>query len=126
MSRLVEEFEGRFVLILIATYKGDITETPGFNEKLAPFVVVTRYRLFHGEVAERCYLQVSQGTKLTDPEHVIITCFGLVESEVTSAVDEFLRTTGIEERNVPRSLLAVRMTLAKTMFNAGALPGWLR
>ena len=87
---------------------------------------ISRYRLFHGEIGERCYLQISQGKGSTNPRKVIITCFGLERDKVISAIDVFLDKTGIEERDVSHEELTTFLETAKMLLRAGVLPEWLR
>lgn len=123
-SRLVEK-AGRLVLLaLIGKYSGDITQTPGFEEKLKKLAETPLYRLFHGVVGG-CYIQLSQGKEITDPEKIIITCFGNEESQISSTIDNFLGETGIQEVSVPDELQEV-MARAKKLAAVGVTPEWMR
>lgn len=124
-TRLVEKM-GELVLVgLIGKHKGDIAETPGFKKgNLTKLAEVPRYRLFHGEISG-CYLMISQGKEIVDPEKIIITCFGKEEKQINQTLDNFLKETNIQEVNATEELRA-NLEKAKLLDALGVLPEWLR
>ena len=126
MSRVVERV-GRLVLVaLFGKYNGNIAEAPGIKGRLAKLAQIPRYQLFHGEISEKYYIMVSQGTEITNPRRVIITCFGREESEVNQLIYRFLNETGIQEVDIPQRKLRAFVQKVKKLAAEGMVPEWMR
>lgn len=126
MSRVTEK-AGRLVLVaLFGKYEGDIAEAPGIKGRLTKLAQIPRYRLFHGEIPEGCYIMVSQGTEITNPKKVIITSFGKEEGEISQSIDRFLQETGIQEVDIPQNELRALLEKVKKLAAMGVVPEWMR
>lgn len=126
LSRIIEKGNSLVLVVLFGNHKGDITEIPSIKGKLNLLAEVSRYKLFHGEISRKCYIMVSQGSSIADPQKIIITAFGTEEKTTSQAVDIFLKETGIQESEIPQRELQMMLEIAKKMAAAGMLPEWMK